>query len=180
MATAVHDGGSTIAAQLAHAGLQAATPLTKKEAIGPSSLLRDDGAYCKEMTLAEIQQTVDAFVAAAFRAKDAGFDGVQIHAAHGYLLSQFLSPHSNRRQDEFGGSTDNRARIILDILGRIKSTLGEEFSVLIKMNSEDFIDGGLTVDDSLRVARLLEERHVQLSGICGDLQRIGSQRNYLH
>jgi len=171
MATAAHDGGSTIVAQLAHAGLQAATLLTKTQAIGPSSLPRDDGTHCKEMTLAEIQQTVDTFVAAAVRAKDAGFDGVQIHAAHGYLLSQFVSPYYNRRRDEFGGSAANRARIVLDILGRIKSTLGEEFPVLIKLNSEDFIDGGLTVGDSLQIARLLAEAGIdaiELSGGTAD------------
>jgi len=175
MATAAHDGGSTIVAQLAHAGLQAATPLTKTGAIGPSSLPRDDGTHCKEMTLADIQQTVDAFVAAAARAKKSGYDGVQIHAAHGYLLSQFLSPYYNRRQDGFGGCTANRARIVLDILVRIKSTLGEDFPVLIKMNSEDFIDGGLTVDDSLQTARLLEEAGIDAIELSGGTADAASQ-----
>ncbi len=171
MARAARGGGSTIVVQLAHAGLQAATPLTKMEAVGPSSLPRDDGTDCKEMSLAEIQQTIDAFVAAAVRAKAADFDGVQIHAAHGYLLSQFLSPHYNRRQDEFGGTVEHRARIVLDILGRIKSTLGNDFPVLIKINSEDFIDGGLTVDDMLQIVRLLEEagiHAIELSGGTAD------------
>jgi 2,4-dienoyl-CoA reductase-like NADH-dependent reductase (Old Yellow Enzyme family) len=98
LAKVVHDGGSTMVAQLAHAGLQAATLLTKMEAVGPSSLPRDDGTRCREMSLVEIQQTIDAFVAATVRAKAAGFDGVQIHAAHGCLLSQFLSSHYNRRR----------------------------------------------------------------------------------
>ncbi len=171
MARAAHDGGSTIVVQLAHAGLQAATPLTKMEAVGPSSLPRDDGSHCKEMSLAQIQQTVDAFVAGAARAKAADFDGVQIHAAHGYLLSQFLSPHYNRRHDEFGGTVERRARIVLDILGRIKSTLGTGFPVLIKMNSEDFIDDGLTVDEALQIAHLLEEAGIdaiELSGGTAD------------
>jgi 2,4-dienoyl-CoA reductase-like NADH-dependent reductase (Old Yellow Enzyme family) len=175
MATAAHDGGSTIVVQLAHAGLQAATPLTKMEAIGPSSLPREDGTHCREITLHEIQQTVDAFVAAAVRAKDAGFDGVQIHAAHGYLLSQFLSPHYNRRQDEFGGSVANRARLALDILRRIKSSLGDEFPALIKMNSEDFIDGGLTVDDMLQIARMLEEAGVDAIELSGGTADAASQ-----
>ncbi len=171
MARAAHDGGSTIVVQLAHAGLQAATPLTKMEAVGPSSLPRDDGSHCKEMSLAQIQQTVDAFVAGAARAKAADFDGVQIHAAHGYLLSQFLSPHYNRRHDEFGGTAERRARIVLDILGQIKSTLGTGFPVLIKMNSEDFIDDGLTVDETLQIARSLEEAGIdaiELSGGTAD------------
>jgi 2,4-dienoyl-CoA reductase-like NADH-dependent reductase (Old Yellow Enzyme family) len=175
MATAAHDGGSTIVVQLAHAGLQAATPLTKMEAIGPSSLPREDGTHCREITLHEIQQTVDAFVAAAVRAKDAGFDGVQIHAAHGYLLSQFLSPYYNRRQDEFGGSVANRARLVLDILRRIKSSLGDEFPALIKMNSEDFIDGGLTVDDMLQIARMLEEAGVDAIELSGGTADAASQ-----
>ncbi len=167
MAKAAHDGGSTIALQLAHAGLQAATPLTKMKALGPSSLPRPDGTQCRQMTLAEIQRTVDAFVAAAVRAKAAGFDGVQIHAAHGYLLSQFLSSYFNKRQDDFGGSIEYRARIVLDILGRIKSTLGNEFPVLIKMNSEDFINGGLTVKEMLQIAQMLEDTGIdgiELSG----------------
>ena len=171
MAKAAHDGGSTIVLQLAHAGLQAATPLTKQEAFGPSIMPREDGTVCRQMTLTEIEQTTDAFVAAAGRAKAAGFDGVQLHAAHGYLLSQFLSPYYNKRQHNFGGSTENRARIVLDILGRIKSTLGNDFPVLIKMNSEDFIDDGLKVDEMLQIARMLETAGVdaiELSGGTAD------------
>ena len=91
------------------------------------------------------------------RAQAAGFDGVQIHAAHGYLLSQFLSPYFNRRTDEFGGSLENRARIVLAILEGIKATCGKTFPVLIKLNSEDFIDGGLTVEEMLQIVRMLEK-----------------------
>ena len=149
MAQAAHSGGSRIVLQLAHAGYLAATPLTKQEPVGPSPMTKEDGTVCHEMSPAEIDATVEAFVAAAGRAKTAGFDGVQLHGGHGYLLSQFLSPYYNKHQDEFGGPVENRARIVLDILGRIKSTLGKDFPVLIKMNSEDFIDGGLTVDEML-------------------------------
>jgi 2,4-dienoyl-CoA reductase-like NADH-dependent reductase (Old Yellow Enzyme family) len=171
MARAAHDGGSKIVVQLAHAGLQAATPLTKTAAMGPSSLPQDDGTSCKEMTPAEIRQAVAAFAAAAVRAKAAGFDGVQIHAAHGYLISQFLSPYYNRRQDGFGGSVEHRARIVLEILAQIKVILGDDFPVLIKMNSQDFIDGGLTIEDMLQIARLLEEAGIdafELSGGTAD------------
>ena len=99
---------------------------------------------------------------AAGRAQAAGFDGVQIHAAHGYLLSQFLSPYFNKRTDEFGGSLENRARIVLAILAGIQAACGKSFPLLIKLNSEDFIDGGLTVGDSLEIATMLEQ-----SGIDG-------------
>ena len=86
------------------------------------------------MTVDEIEQTVAAFVRAAGREQAAGFDGVQIHAAHGYLLSQFLSPYYNKRTDEFGGGLENRARIVLAILEGIKATCGNPFPVLIKLN----------------------------------------------
>jgi 2,4-dienoyl-CoA reductase-like NADH-dependent reductase (Old Yellow Enzyme family) len=175
MARAAHDGGSKFVLQLAHAGLQAATPLTGMEAMGPSSLPRDNGTNCKEMTLAEIQQTVDAFAAAAVRAKAAGFDGVQIHAAHGYLISQFLSPYYNRRQDAFGGSVEHRARIVLEILGQIKSMLGNDFPVLIKMNSQDFIDGGLTIEDMLQIAQLLEGNGIDAIELSGGTADAASQ-----
>jgi 2,4-dienoyl-CoA reductase-like NADH-dependent reductase (Old Yellow Enzyme family) len=175
MVAAAHDRGSRIVLQLAHAGLQAATPLTRMDAVAPSSLRRDDGTSCREMTTAEIQRTIDAFVAAAARAKAAAFDGVQIHSAHGYLLSQFLSPHYNRRRDEFGGSFQNRARIVLAILERIKSTVGDGFAVLIKMNSEDFIDGGLTVEDMLHIARLLEESGIDAIELSGGTADAASQ-----
>lgn len=171
MAKAAHEGGSAIVLQLAHAGLQAATPLTKTEAIGPSDMADENGANGREMTLAEIEQTTDAFVAAAGRAKAAGFDGVQIHGAHGYLLSQFLSSYYNKREDEFGGSVENRARIVLDILGRIRATHGDDFAVLIKMNSEDFIDVGVSVDEMLQLAKMLEAAGIdgiELSGGTAD------------
>lgn len=162
MAMVAHDGGGKIVLQLAHAGVQAETSLTKREAIGPSSLPSDKGPVGRAMTLDEIEQTIEAFVAAARRAQAAGFNGVQIHAAHGYLLSQFLSPYFNRRTDDFGGSLENRSRVLLAILERTKAACGKAFPVLVKLNSEDFIDGGLTVEESLRIAEMLEQ-----SGIDG-------------
>lgn len=157
MAKAAHDGDGKIVLQLAHAGIQAETSLTKLQAIGPSSLPGDNGPVGRAMTPDEIEQTTAAFAVAAKRAQAAGYDGVQIHAAHGYLLSQFLSPYFNRRTDDSGGSLENRARVVLTILKRIKATCGETFPVLVKLNSDDFIDGGLTVNDMLRIAGILEQ-----------------------
>ena len=171
LAEAAHDGGSMMVLQLAHAGVQAATALTKRDAFGPSEMTKEDGTVCREMSPAEIEQTIDSFVAAAGRAKAAGLDGVQLHGAHGYLLSQFLSPYYNKRTDDFGGSLENRARIVLEILTRIKSTLGDDFPVLIKMNSEDFIDVGLSVDEMLQVAQMLQQAGIdgiELSGGTAD------------
>jgi len=92
------------------------------------------------MTVEDIRQTVDDFGQAARRAKEAGFEGVQIHAAHGYLLNQFLSPAFNQRTDEYGGRLENRARIVLDVLQRIQQEVGPDFPIFIKINCEDFLN----------------------------------------
>ncbi len=121
MTEAAHRTGSKIIVQLAHAGVQAMTSLTERDAVGPSSVANRDGVLGREMTQDEIEQTIQSFVKAAARSQQAGLDGVQIHAAHGYLLSQFLSPHFNKRTDDYGGNIENRARIVLAILERTKA-----------------------------------------------------------
>ena len=126
------EGRSKIVLQLAHAGVQALTSVTNLAAIGPSRLASKHGVVGREMSRDEVEQTIQAFVRAAVRAKEAGFDGVQLHAAHGYLLSQFLSRYFNKRTDEYGGAVENRARIVLAILTGIRADLSERFPVLIK------------------------------------------------
>jgi len=167
MAEAAHNHGSKILLQLGHAGVRSATWLTNLDAIGPSNSLNGLNGPARAMTREEIDGMVRAFVDAAKRARTAGFDGVQIHLAHSYLLSQFLSPYYNKRTDEYGGSVENKARIVLNIFEQIRSSLGEEYPILAKINSEDFLDGGLTVEDMLQTARMLEEAGIdgiELSG----------------
>ena len=94
------------------------------------------------MSLADIAAVTQAFAAAAGRAKTAGCDAIQIHAAHGYLLSEFLSPLFNKREDEYGGTVANRARLAVEVIGAIRAVVGPDYPVLIKMNSEDFVPGG--------------------------------------
>ena len=175
MAKAAHDGGSKIVLQLAHAGVQADISLTKLEAVGPWSVLSEKGPVGRAMTLDEVEQTISEFVAAARRAQAAGFDGVQIHAAHGYLLSQFLSPFFNKRTDGFGGSLEKRARLVVAVFEGIKAMCGNTFPVLVKMNSEDFIDGGLTVEESLQVARMLEKEEIDGIEMSGGTMDAASQ-----
>ena len=168
---AAHEGGSKIVLQLAHAGLQAARLLTKTEALAPSRIALRGAKLGRAMALGEVECIIQAFALAAQRACQAGFDGVQIHAAHGYLLSQFLSPHFNRRKDLYGGSLENRSRIVLDILQRIRAALGRQFTVLIKTNSEDFLKHGSTVEDMLQFAARLEQAGIdgiELSGGTND------------
>lgn len=155
MAQAVHGKGGRIVLQLAHGGVLAGTQLTGLPAFAPSREGGPEKTRRREMTQGDIGETVRAYAEAALRAKKAGYDGVQVHAAHGYLLSQFLSPWFNRRTDRYGGSVENRARIILEILAAIRGVAGGEYPVLVKVNSEDFLEGGLTREDSQQAALLI-------------------------
>ncbi len=169
MTAAVHDVGGKIVLQLAHAGHFAAEVLT-----GTPPLVASDYAGLattprKEMTVNDIGDLVDAFADAACRAKSAGFDGVQIHAAHGYLLSQFLSPAFNRRPDDYGGSIRNRSRIHLEILQAIRKVADDDFPVLIKLNCRDFAENGLSLEDSLIAAGLLADAGLDAIELSGGL-----------
>ena len=115
------------------------------------------------------RRVVEAFAAAAVRARQAGFDGVQIHAAHGYLLSQFLSPVYNRRRDAFGGALENRAKASLMVLSAIREKVGVDFPVLVKMNCGDFMDKGLTARDAVSVAGMLAQGGVDAIEVSGGL-----------
>jgi 2,4-dienoyl-CoA reductase-like NADH-dependent reductase (Old Yellow Enzyme family) len=169
LTAAVHDQGGRIAAQLAHAGnfapekLIAQPPWVVSDYEGPAKSPRH------EITAADIKDLVTAFAAAAGRAKDAGFDAVQLHSAHGYLLSQFLSPIFNRRRDEYGGSIANRARIHVEIVRAIREAVGPDFPVLIKMNCQDFTENGLTVEDSIEAADIMAKAGLDAIELSGGL-----------
>lgn len=167
MTAAVHREGGHIIMQLAHGGLRADPQLTHTAPLGPSSAEGLVSSPGKEMTEADIQTVVASFGQAAQRAKGAGFDGVQIHAAHGYLLSQFLSPAFNQRTDNYGGSLENRSRIILEIQRSIRRAVGRYYPVLIKINSEDFIEKGLPPEDFLQTAVMLAAAGVDAVEVSG-------------
>ncbi|MBE3091876.1 MAG: NADH:flavin oxidoreductase [Candidatus Atribacteria bacterium] len=163
----VHREGSKIIMQIAHAGGRASAKLIKSQPFGPSSLKIKDVLSCREITTSEILKMTEDFKMAAVRAKKAGFDGVQLHGAHGYLLSQFLSPFFNRREDEYGGSIENRARLILEILQAIRSELGKQFAILIKINSDDFIEGGFAQSEMMQVSAMLESAGIDAIELSG-------------
>jgi len=167
LARAVHQYGSKTVMQLAHAGLTAAADLTGMTPLAPSNLQDLHPSAHKEMTAADIRKAVRAFAAGAARAQKAGFDGVQIHAAHGYLLSQFLSPYFNRRKDDYGGSIQNRARVLLEVLQAIRSTVGDSFPILIKINCRDFHDNGLELADSVQTGIMLAEGGIDAIELSG-------------
>jgi 2,4-dienoyl-CoA reductase-like NADH-dependent reductase (Old Yellow Enzyme family) len=167
MAAAIHEAGGKVVLQLAHGGCYAPSALTGHSALGPSANDTDRFPQCREMTVQDIDHVVEAFGKAAGRAKKAGFDGVQLHAAHGYLLSEFLSPFFNKRTDEYGGGIENRARILVEAVRAVRNEVGEEYPLLVKINSEDFVEGGLTVDEMLRVCAMLEKAGVDAIEMSG-------------
>ncbi len=111
----------------------------------------------RALTPDEINEIIEAFAEGVRRAQEAGFDGVQVHAAHGYLLSSFLSPRTNERKDQYGGSTENRTRIIKDIYQRARRKVGDLFPILIKINTTDFLPGGIDLNEAVRVGKMLSE-----------------------
>ena len=166
-AEAVHNAGGKIAVQLAHAGCHADPNLTGQVPLGPSNLTNEGMPDCREMTGDDFAMVAEDFGKAAARARKAGLDGVQIHAAHGYLLSEFLSPFYNRRNDRYGGSVENRARLLLEVAQNIRAGVGDNFPVTVKMNSEDFVTGGLTVEEMLEVASILESAGIDAIELSG-------------
>ena len=152
MTNAVHEYGGKIIAQLAHAGRFAPEKLTGQT---PLVVSEEPGKKYHRITEKDIRKLIAAFADGAARAKAAGFDGIQVHSSHGYLLSQFLSPAFNRRRDAYGGDIQNRSRIHMQVYKAIRETVGEDFPVLIKLNCSDFIDNGLTLEESVQVGRTL-------------------------
>ena len=164
----VHRHGCRIVQQLAYGGSQGARTAGELPVWGPSAVAdRLTGTEPTPMTVHDIQALIKAFGDAAERAKAAGFDGVQLHGAHGYLLGQFLSPHYNRRDDEYGGSIENRARIFVELHDEIRGRVGEEFAVMIKINSDDFTENGAGIDECLYVCKALARRGIDAIEVSG-------------
>jgi len=170
MASAAKLHGSAIWMQLNHAGRQTQKAINKHpKAPSDIGLKMGNGRFGQPIPLAddEIKTIIDGFVHAAKIAEQTGFDGVQIHAAHGYLTSQFLSPLSNRRSDKWGGELAGRARFLLEIVQRTKKAVSSGFAVAVKLNSADFQKGGFSEEESVIVAKWLEEAGVDMIEISG-------------
>ncbi|MEE4114395.1 MAG: NADH:flavin oxidoreductase [Desulfobacteraceae bacterium] len=169
MTDAVHAAGGTIVAQLAHAG-----HFALEQAIGTAPVVASNFEGLArtprtELSTADIRDLQRDYAEAAQRAHSAGFDGIQLHSAHGYLFSQFLSPWFNRRIDEYGGSLKNRARIHVQTIRAIRQAVGGTYPILIKLNGEDFSDGGLTEKESLEAAGLMVEAGLDAIELSGGL-----------
>ena len=163
-------GGNHLWAQISHAGRQTQKNVNPHPKAPSAVKLGLPGGQFGEpvaLTVAEIEDIVQRFAICAAAVKQAGFTGVQVHAAHGYLLSQFLSPRSNQRNDQYGGELANRARVLLDAVAAVREAVGPEFPVAVKLNSADFQKGGFAFEDSLQVAQWLEQASVDLIEISG-------------
>jgi len=165
-------GGAQAWMQISHPGRQMMAALGQ-ETWSASSVALDMGKLSnkfsvpKEMTVADIDELQRRFVTTAKLAEQAGFSGVQIHAAHGYLLSQFLSPISNKRQDQWGGRIENRARLLIEIVKAVRADVSPQFVVSVKLNSADFQRGGFTPEEAIRVVEMLNELNVDLVELSG-------------
>lgn len=169
-AAAATRNGNHFWAQISHAGRQTqkmVNPHPKAPSAVKLGLPGGQFGQPVALTIAEIEDIVRRFGICAKAVKDAGFTGVQVHAAHGYLISQFLSPRSNQRDDQYGGSLTNRARLLMDAVRTVRAAVGPEFPVAVKLNSADFQKGGFAFEDSLQVAQWLEEAGVDLIEISG-------------
>jgi len=144
-----YGNGCKIALQLHHAGTQ---NMVNEARVAPSPVYNPFlKSTPREMTVDEIKETIEAFAQGIRRTKEAGFDAVQLHGAHGWLLSEFLSPYTNIRTDEYGGNTENRVRIVEEIYTRAVELVGTDFPVMIKYNADDFMEGGLDVNEAKKI-----------------------------
>ena len=162
--------GNHFWAQISHAGRQTQTNVNKHpKAPSAVSLGLPGGQFGKPtaLTESEIEDIVERFAICAKACQEAGFTGVQVHAAHGYLLSQFLSPRTNLRQDQYGGSLENRARALLNVVNAIRDKVGPAFPICVKLNSADFQKGGFDFADSLKVAAWLQQASADMLEISG-------------
>jgi 2,4-dienoyl-CoA reductase-like NADH-dependent reductase (Old Yellow Enzyme family) len=167
----VHERDGLILAQLNHGGYEAEAG----ERMGPSDFATSDWR-ARAMDAGEIREVIQAFGEAAERSRAAGFDGVQIHAAHGYLLSQFLSTHANHRADEWGGELTDRARLLREVYLELRSRLGDEAFIGVKLNCDDFSEDGFTVDESAEVAHELSRLGIDFIEVSGG--GIGMEEQY--
>jgi len=160
LAEAVHGCDVKIALQLHHAGRQTTLRITGGIQPVSASNVSCDGVNARELTIKEVEELVNKFAEGAYRAKVAGFDAVEFHGAHGYLINQFLSPYTNKRKDKYGGTFDGRMRFALEVLEQSRKKVGISFPLTLVISADEYVEGGLTLEESKRVASRLEEAGV--------------------
>lgn len=170
LAATIHKNGSKAVMQINHAGSAASKDITGHIPVGPSPIVHPrKGGLPKELSKKEIVAITDNFAEAARRVKEAGFDGVEIHSAHGYLLNQFYSPLTNKRTDEYGGDLSGRIRIHLEIIKKVRTVVGDHFPILLRLGASDYMEGGISIEDSTIAAKEFEKSGVDILDISGGL-----------
>lgn len=165
----LHAQGACVVSQIVYGGSATRLDPPSARILGPSSVANPKtGVVPVEATAADLQTLAHAFADAAARAQVAGFDGVELHAAHGYLLSQFLDPLLNRRTDPYGGSLEHRARFLTEVVDAVRDRVGKAFPLIVKLNSSDGVEGGLIESESVEVAKLLEAHGVSAIDVSGN------------
>jgi 2,4-dienoyl-CoA reductase-like NADH-dependent reductase (Old Yellow Enzyme family) len=170
LAEVIHKNGSKAIMQINHAGSTTNIEVTEGyENVGPSAIInpRVKSDVPKELNKDEIKEIIEAFKAAAKRVKDAGFDGVEIHSAHAYLLNQFYSPLTNKRTDEYGGDVLGRIRIHLEVIKAVKEAVGSDFPILLRLGACDYMEGGTTIEDSKIAALEFQKAGIDVLDISG-------------
>ena len=164
----IHHNGSKTVMQLNHAGSAATEEIIGSTPVAPSAVKNPrQGTMPRELTREGIADLIEAFKNAARRTKEAGFDGVEIHSAHGYLLNQFFSPLTNKRTDEYGGTVHNRIRLHLQVIEAVRTAVGEDFPILLRLGASDYTEGGTTLEDSQLAAQAFEKAGVSILDISG-------------
>lgn len=166
----VHEPGTPIAIQINHAGRLANSKITGVQPVAPSPVPASSTADSpRELRSDEIEEIVGCFASAAARALKVGFDVIEIHGAHGFLLNQFASQSTNRRADEYGGSLENRMKLLLEILIRVRKTIGQAVPLFYRLGADDRLPGGLTVEDGRKMAAQLVQAGVDVIDVSGGL-----------
>jgi len=170
LAEIIHKNGSKVVMQINHAGSSTSKEITGYEPVAPSAVhnprrLKDNTP--KEITTEEIKEIIENFKDAALRVKKAGFDGVEIHSAHGYLLNQFFSPLTNKRNDEYGGDVQGRIKIHLEVIKEVRDAVGKDYPILLRLGATDNMEGGTTIEDSITAAQSFENAGVDILNISG-------------
>jgi 2,4-dienoyl-CoA reductase-like NADH-dependent reductase (Old Yellow Enzyme family)/thioredoxin reductase len=170
LAETIQEWGAKAILQICHAGRSTSAKFMGRQPMAPSAMPGYTGEMAREMTLEEIEAAMDSFAEAARRAKTAGFDGVELHGAHGYLMAQFLSPFTNRRTDIYG---KDRGLFALQTLERVRARVGPDYVVGYRMSGEEFIEGGITLEETRAFARRLEERGIDYLHVSGGIIEVG-------
>ena len=177
LADAIHGAESKVGLELFMGGRQTPAFMSQRQPIAPSVVrceVLQPTPTPREMTVEEIQEMIGKFAEAARRVQDAGIDFILLQAGHGFLVGQFLSPYSNKRTDAYGGSAEKRARFALEVLAAVREVVGKDFPIAYRLSAEEYVDGGLTIDDTKRFCQMLKEGGIDMIDVSGGIYESGA------